>query len=272
MRLAHRRVAHGKMSLVMTLLILVALVARVAQGGPAFHTTDPLKAFVDGAYDWGDDYFIHGNQDTTLFRCVLVKEKQGFDGLALSEVSIWGNHGGPWEIFRKVGKGFDYVGSQELHDTSCLESCSSKDYLASGHCDWHRGWPIGTGSRRSPDVVIDTLSAADLSSAPFECDCEFYRGRVDGNSVVFATREHRTRGLAKIGGRTVSLHLVTKPAEADCHDGRRFSERWEDGSVSIGVEASVTGSGAESCWYRGRIIVREGGHADTILVTGSCGC
>jgi len=264
----------------MLTLVPFALPARVAEGGHAFHTSDPLKAFVGGAYAWGDDYFIHGTRDTTLFRCVLVKEKDGFDGLAFSEVSIWGNHGGPWDVFRKSGKGFDYVGSRELRDTSCLESCQSKDYLASGHCDWQRGWrstppvtaSVGTGSDRSPESLIDTLSEGDLSSAPFECDCEFYRGHVDGNTVVFATRAHRTRGLAKIGGSTVSLHRVTKPADPDCHKGRRFSERWAEGAVSIGLEGVVTSSGAESCWYRGRMSVTEGGHRETIPVTGSCGC
>src|SRR5262245_52258338 len=262
------------------MLVLFALATRMAEGGHAFRTSDPLKAFVDGAYAWGDDYFIHGNQDTTLFRCVLVKERDGFDGVALSEVSIWGNHGGPWDVFRKIGKGFEYAGSRELRDTSCLESCQSKEYLASGHCDWQRGWPskpsapaaVGSGAHRSPDGLIGTLSATDLSSAPFECDCEFYRGHVDGNTVVFATREHRTRGLAKIAGRTVSLHLATKPADVDCRTGQRFSERWAEGSVSIGLEAVVTSSGAEACWYQARMTVRKAAHQETIPVTGSCGC
>src|SRR5262249_61967306 len=98
-------------------LLLLALATRVAEGGHAFRTSDPLKAFVDGAYAWGDDYFIHGNQDTTLFRCVLVKERDGFDGLAFSEVSIWGNHGGPWDLFRKIGKEFGDVGTREVRGT-----------------------------------------------------------------------------------------------------------------------------------------------------------
>lgn len=264
---------------ILVVLMLLALTS-MAEGGHAFRTGDPLKAFVDGAYAWGDDYFIHGNQDTTLFRCVLVKERDGFDGIAFSEVSIWGNHGGPWEVFRKIGKEFEYVESRELRDTSCLESCQSKDYLAAGRCDWQRGWrtmpsapaAVGTGAHRAPDGLIDTLSATDLSSAPFECDCEFYRGHVNGDTVVFATRQHRTRGLAKIAGRTMSLHLVTKPADVDCRTGRRFSERWAKGSLSIGLEAVVTSSGAESCWYQARMIVRKGEHQQVIPVTGSCGC
>ena len=258
-------------------LSLFVSVAGAADGGRAFRTSDPLKAFVYEGYAWGDDYFIHGNQDTTLFRCVLVKKKDGFDGLALSEVSIWGNHGGPWEIFKKTRTGFEYVGSREVRDTSCLESCRSKEYLATGRCDWHRGWAsvpatptAGAGAPRA--VATGTLSADDLSSAPFECDCEFYRGRVDGSTVVFATREHRTLGLAKIDGETVRLRPSRKAGDGGCRKGARFRERWSDGSVSIDLDGVVTTSGAEACWYRARMTVTNGKHGESIPVTGSCGC
>ena len=190
------------------ILLLLSFLATGANGGQTFRTRDPLRAFVRGDYPWGDDYFIHGNGDTILFRCLLVKERDGVDGLALSEVSIWGNHGGPWEIFRKSGKAFEYVGPGAVRDTSCLESCRSKDYVASGRCRWRRGWPDtppATPAAPSPALVIDALTATELSSAPFECDCDFNRGRVDGSTVVFATREHRTRGLAKIDGTIVQL-------------------------------------------------------------------
>ncbi len=256
-------------------LSLLAAMAHAAYGGQPFRTSDPLKAFVYEGYARGDDYFIHGDRDTTLLRCVLVKKKDGFDGLALSEVSIWGNHGGPWEIFKKTGKGFEYVGTREVRDTSCLESCRSKDYLATGHCDWRQGWPriaAGVGVDPPAPATIGPLSAGDLSAAPFECDCEFYRGRVDGSTVVFATRQHRTLGLAKIDGGTVRLRLVTKPRDGGCRTGARFSERWTDGSVSIDLQGVATASGAEACWHRGRMTVTKGEHRETIPVTGSCGC
>jgi hypothetical protein len=98
--------------------------------------SDPVEAFIYGKYQLGDDYFINGNQNTYVFRCVLIKKKNGIQGIALSEISIWGNHGGPWEIFRsnKTG-GFVYVGTKSLTDTACLEACRSKDYLATGHCN-----------------------------------------------------------------------------------------------------------------------------------------
>ena len=107
-----------------------------------FRTRDPLKAFVYGEYPLGSDYFIEGNEDTSIFRCLLIEELGPFEGLALSEISIWGNRTGPWEIFRKEPNGdFVYVETKHLADTSCFEWCSSKEYLASGHCTWQRGWP-----------------------------------------------------------------------------------------------------------------------------------
>ena len=123
------------------LCLLVALLAGAAQGAD-FRTDDPLKAFVGGEYPLGDDYFIRGRADTYIIRCRLTKGKDGLDGLALSEASIWGNRTGPWEIFRKDrGAGFVYVETRQLADTACLESCSSREYLASGQCRWKSGWP-----------------------------------------------------------------------------------------------------------------------------------
>jgi hypothetical protein len=119
-------------------LILLAPFAR-SEGVPI---ADPVEAFVQGEYERGDDYFINGNQNTYIFRCTLTGKKNGFQGIALSEISIWGNRGGPWEIFRsaKAG-GFVFVGTKSLTDTACLQSCRSKDYLATGHCNWQIGWP-----------------------------------------------------------------------------------------------------------------------------------
>lgn len=121
---------------------LLALCLIGSAAASEFRTNDPLKAFVRGEYAAGDDYFINGNADTHLFRCALTKKSDGFDGVALSERSIWGNRTGPWEIFKQeAGGGFVYAGTKHLTDTACLESCHSKDYLASGQCTWKRGWP-----------------------------------------------------------------------------------------------------------------------------------
>src|SRR4029079_7135508 len=72
--------------------LLTLLIAGIAESAQ-FRTNDPLKAFVNQEYPWGDDYFIHGNRDTYLFRCLLTTKPYGIDGIALSEISIWGNHG-----------------------------------------------------------------------------------------------------------------------------------------------------------------------------------
>lgn len=120
------------------LAVVLVGVAHAAE----FRTRDPLKAFVYGEYPLGSDYFIRGNEDTSLFRCVLTEKIEPFEGVALSEISIWGNRTGPWDIFRKESNGdFVYVETKHLADLSCLEACRSKEYLASGHCTWQRGWP-----------------------------------------------------------------------------------------------------------------------------------
>lgn len=122
-------------------VLMVSLLPSLVEAAE-FRTPDPLKAFVYNEYPLGDDYFIKGNQDTYIFRCVLPKEKGRSEGVALSEISIWGNRTGPWEIFRKGQDGrFVYIETKHLADTSCLESCRSKEYLASGQCAWQRGWP-----------------------------------------------------------------------------------------------------------------------------------
>ena len=120
----------------------VALVTVLSAADAAeFRTRDPLKAFIRNEYSLGTDYFIRGRDDTIVFRCLLTDER-GSEGVALSEISIWGNRTGPWEIFRKEPDGdFVYAETRHLTDTSCLESCRSKEYLTSGRCTWSRGWP-----------------------------------------------------------------------------------------------------------------------------------
>jgi hypothetical protein len=129
-----------KIATIGTIILWLALPAPGARGEGVL-IADPLEAFVYGKYALGEDYFISGNQNTYLFRCVLTKTQNGIDGVALSEISIWGNRGGPWEIFRSKKDLFVYVGTKRLTDTACLETCQSKDYLATGHCNWQRGWP-----------------------------------------------------------------------------------------------------------------------------------
>ena len=106
-----------------------------------FVTKDPLKAFIYEEYPLGSDYFVRGNKDTVVFRCILTRRNNQRDGVALSEISIWGKTG-PWEVFSRRSDGaFEYAGTRSVEDTSCLESCRTKEYLASGQCKWSRGWP-----------------------------------------------------------------------------------------------------------------------------------
>ena len=107
-----------------TVSLWLALLAPSARGQGVL-VADPLEAFVYGKYELGEDYFISGNQNTYIFRCVLTKKRNGIEGVALSEISIWGNHGGPWEIFRSKKDRFVYVGTKSLTDTACLEACQS---------------------------------------------------------------------------------------------------------------------------------------------------
>lgn len=128
--------------------IFVAIVAALLPFASAtadtvgFPTSDPLRAFVHEEYALGSDYFINGTGDTVLFRCLLPTAEHSFEGIALSERSIWGNRGGDWELFRKTADGsFAYVGTGRIADTACLESCQSREYLSTGRCTWRRGWP-----------------------------------------------------------------------------------------------------------------------------------
>ena len=107
-----------------------------------FVTRDPLRAFVYERYARGDDYFINGTAGALLLRCALTPANAPYAGVALSESSIWGNRGGPWELFRRRSDGrFAYMGSRRLADLSCLQSCSAGEFLATGRCAWRAGWP-----------------------------------------------------------------------------------------------------------------------------------
>ena len=130
------------MALRVFLALLALLLAMPGRAAEPFFTRDPLKAFVRGEYAVGGDYFAHGRENTVLFRCELVASRDGIDGVAISEISAWGNRTGPWETFeRRAGGGFTYAGTRTLRDTSCLEHCPGAAYLATGQCAWRKGWP-----------------------------------------------------------------------------------------------------------------------------------
>lgn len=122
-------------------VVVIVMLSVGAVDAETFRTKDPLRAFVRQEYGLGDDYFIGGNEDTYIFRCLLTRGSHRFDGIALSEISIWGRTG-PWEMFRQEPNGdFTYVETGGLPNTACLEFCRSKEYLTTGRCTWQRGWP-----------------------------------------------------------------------------------------------------------------------------------
>lgn len=130
----------------MVLLLVLAASSTIGADAP-FETDDPLKAFVFEAYPLGSDYFVNGNADTVLIRCIADFNRDTRPDIALSEKSIWGNRTGPFELFVQVAeRRFRYLRTAdyelELKSVcgSRLESCSSRGYLSSGKCLWGKGW------------------------------------------------------------------------------------------------------------------------------------
>ncbi len=129
--------------------LLFAGVARAVE----FETRNPLRAFVYAEYPLGDDYFINGIQDTHLLRYVLTKELEPFEGVAFSEISIWGNRTGPWEVFRRQPNGmFVYAGTKHYPSVPHLESCRTNEYVLLGTCTWQHGWPDAMKGVQAPST------------------------------------------------------------------------------------------------------------------------
>lgn len=129
-------------------LIALALLAAsgLVESQASFETADPLKAFVYEEYARGGDYFAHGTRDTTLFRCQADFDRDGRPDIALSEVSTWGNRTGSFEVFVRVqndrfryARTADYDVELKAKCARLIESCSSKEYVATGTCHWQRG-------------------------------------------------------------------------------------------------------------------------------------
>jgi len=145
--------------------VLTILIADSAQG-EQFRTYNPLKAFVNQEYPWGDDYFIHGTRDTYLFRCILTRKTDGFDGIALSEISIWGNHGGPWEIFRKSEKGdYVYTGQKLSLIRHVLSVASPKNICRPVNANGSVGGQNNSLLHRRYGAVFSAVSSVSVISA-----------------------------------------------------------------------------------------------------------
>jgi hypothetical protein len=130
--------------------------------------------------------------------------------------------------------------------------------------------PAAERDARRP--AIGTLAPDTLQTLPVMCECEYFRGPVNGATTVFATRQARTVALASIDGGPVSLKPVSVPAPAACRRNVRHRERWAGGDVAVTLDLRATHPGAEACWFEGRMSVTRGGRTATAPVAGACGC
>ena len=139
--------------------------------------------------------------------------------------------------------------------------------LFSSRTDADEGIPESPGG-----PSVGTLLEEHLQSLPFMCECEFYRGPISGETMVFATRNERAIGLAVVDGKLMTFQRDGKPADTTCRKNARYHERWVSGTTAIFLDQRVTGSGAEACWYNGKISVMVDNRMISIPVTGACGC
>ena len=119
---------------------------------------------------------------------------------------------------------------------------------------------------------IGTFREEHLKSVPYMCECEFYRGPINGGTMVFATRNERTVGFAVVDGKLITLQRQGRPADNLCRKYIRYHERWVSGATTIVLDQHVTGSGAESCWYKGKLSATVDGRMVSIPISGACGC
>jgi hypothetical protein len=124
--------------------------------------------------------------------------------------------------------------------------------------------------RESP--AIGTLRQEDLQSLPYICECEFFRGPINGANTVFTTRKQRIVALVMVDGSTVTLQRDGKPNDVRCSKNAGYRERWIGGHTAVVLDYRVTGSGAEACWFEGRMSLAVAGRTTSIPISGACGC
>jgi hypothetical protein len=126
--------------------------------------------------------------------------------------------------------------------------------------------------RSSGGPSVGTLLEEHLKSLPYMCECEFYRGPINGETMVFATRNERAVGFAVVDGQLMTLQRDGRPAGTLCRKNARYHERWVSSTTAIVLDQRVIGSGAESCWYNGKLHVTVDGRMASIPISGACGC
>jgi len=121
-------------------------------------------------------------------------------------------------------------------------------------------------------LTVGTLLEGHLKSLPYMCECEFYRGPINGETMVFATRNERAVGFAVVDGQFMTLQRDGRSPNTLCRKNVRYHERWVSSAATIVLDQRVTGSGAESCWYKGKLYVTVDGRMVSIPISGACGC
>jgi hypothetical protein len=120
--------------------------------------------------------------------------------------------------------------------------------------------------------AIGTLSQEDLQSLPYMCECEFFRAPIDGATTVFATRSERAVAFVMVDGHLVTLHRDAKPNGASCGKNLRYREHWVGDATAVVLDYRATGSGEESCWFKGRMSIAVGRRTTSTGISGACGC
>jgi hypothetical protein len=131
---------------------------------------------------------------------------------------------------------------------------------------------FGSEHPRAEPPAIGTLREENFQSLPYMCECEFFHGPINGTTTVFATRKQRTVAFAMIDGQIVTLQRDGKPATTTCRNNARYRERWIAGPAAVVLDYHATGSGAESCWFEGKMSIADGRRTASIPVIGACGC
>jgi len=134
------------------------------------------------------------------------------------------------------------------------------------------GGSIRDAPGAAPGSRIESLTPEDLQSLPYECDCELYRGEINGRTTVFATRRHGDVALMRIDGAQVVLRRTGASPLRDCAAGGRLIERWANGGLRVTLTVQHDGKGDEACWYKGRLTIADAHGSETIAVAGACGC
>jgi len=131
----------------------------------------------------------------------------------------------------------------------------------------------GESNRKtSAPPAIDVFQADNMLSLTYMCECEFYRGQVNGATTVFATRQERSIAFAMVDGRLVTFQRGGLAANSSCRENIRNRERWIANGVAIVLDYRAVGSGEEACWFKGKMTVSVGKRATSFPINGACGC